>query len=195
MENGIMTGFYKSYYKSGGPFEEINFVKGKREGLAKKYYESGILCEATPYRKGMAHGIKKRYRRTGELMCEIPYYQSNLCKGMKEYSTDGTVKKRYPTIQFKPNREHLKDGTFILEISLSDGSLGVEYFEGTLTKQGYIPWNAKLLKNVEGGIGKLVLNVPKKSYLAKEVHIIAKTKTMQSNYYIATATYDVFVEN
>ena len=193
--DGKMTGYYKSYYKEGGLFEEMNFVKGKREGIAKKYYESGILCEATSYKKGMRHGIMKRFRRTGELMSEIPYYQSNLCTGMKEYSTDGTVKKRYPTIQFKPNRDRLKDGAFIVDVSLSDGSLGVEYFEGVLTEQGYIPWNAKKLKNVEGGIGKLVLTVPKNSYLAKDLHIIAKVKTVQSNYYITTATYEVFVEN
>lgn len=193
--NGKMTGSYKSYYQEGGLFEEMNFVKGKREGIAKKYYESGILCEATPYKKGMRHGIMKRFRRTGELMSEIPYYQSNLCAGMKEYSTDGTVKKRYPTIQFKTNHDHLKDGAFVVDVSLSDGSLGVEYFEGVLTEQGYIPWNAKKLKNVKAGIGKLVLSVPKKSYLAKDLHIIAKVKTVQSNYYIATATYEVFVEN
>jgi hypothetical protein len=195
MRNGKETGSFKEYFKSGDLFQEVTFIKNKREGIAKKFYEGGVLYEEIPYKDGMKHGTLKRYRRSGELMSEVPYYDGHLCKGLKEYTIDGKVKVRYPTIQFKEIDNILLNGNFTLEISLSDGTKGnVEYFEGSLTKDGYIASDASPVWEIKNGIGKMKFNIQRGTFIMKEMKIIAKLKTVQGNYYITEGTHNLALE-
>jgi hypothetical protein len=196
MKDGKQTGSFREYFKNGKLFQEVSFVDNQREGLVKKYYDTGILYEETPYAQGKIHGIKKRYRRTGDLMSEVPYHEGNLCKGLKEYTTDGKVKQRYPKLVITAIDNILKNDTYILELSLSDGTKSnVEYFEGTLTDGKYIGDNAGQVWKVENGVGKMEYKVVSGMFIMEELHFIAKVKTVQGNYYITEANYHLAVEN
>jgi hypothetical protein len=195
MKGGKETGAFREFFKSGDLFQEVVFVKGKREGIAKKYYEGGVLYEEVPYKEGMKHGILKRYRRTGELMSEVPYFQSHLCRGLREYTIDGKVKVRYPKIEFKEIDNLMLNGNFTLEISLSDDTKGnVEYYEGTLSKEGYIGNDASQVWEVKNGVGILKYNIQRGTFIMKEMKIIAKVKTVQGNYYITEGVHNLALE-
>jgi hypothetical protein len=196
-KNGAKNGVSKEYYSNGNVFQEVMYENNLREGLAKRYFENGILSQETPYENDMMHGVQKKYRRTGELMAEIPYHEDNACVGLKEYTTDGKLKKRYPSIVITPVDKILLDGSYTLEIRLSDGTKGgVEYFEGSLTGGKYLdPNTSKKIWDVRDGVGKIVYRLPPGGFVMQEITIVAKMKTVQANYYITEKRYHLAVEN
>jgi hypothetical protein len=195
-KNGSKNGVSKEYYNNGQVFQEVNYENNLREGWAKRYFENGTLSQETPYKNDKMHGVQKKYRRSKELMAEIPYHEGNVCVGLKEYTIDGKLKKRYPSIVVTPVDRILIDGSYTLEIRLSDGTKGgVEYYEGTLVNGKYIDPTGSKIWNVKNGVGKLVYRVPRGSFLMEEINIIAKMKTVQANYYITHTTYHLAAEN
>jgi hypothetical protein len=183
------TGTYKEYFDNGQLFQEVTFVNNLREGMVKQYYNTGILYQETPYKKGRSHGIQKRYRRSGALMSEVPYHEGNICKGLKEYTVDGKVKERYPTIVVNTINNVRNDGTFIVELSLSDSTKNdVEYFKGKLTEGKYLSEGLQRFGNVKEGVGKLVYKIKKGSVIDHEEYFVARVRTYQGNYYLAETT-------
>lgn len=194
-ENGVQQGASKEYYKSGKIFQEVMYQGNLREGIAKRYFESGILSQETPYHKDKMHGVQKRYRRNGDLMCEVPYYEGNQCIGLKEYTTDGKLKKRYPSIKITPVDNILLNGTYTLKLEMSDKSKGVEYFVGKLSAGKYIGNEASQVWEIMNGVAEVNYAMPPGSFLMEEVNVIAKVKTAQSNYYITQNTFHLAIEN
>lgn len=194
-ENGVQQGVAKEYYTSGKIFQEVMYQGNLREGVARRYYESGILSQETPYHKDKMHGVQKRYRRSGDLMCEVPYHEGNQCIGLKEYTTDGKLKKRYPTIKITPVDNILLTGVYTLRLEMSDKSKGVEYFVGNLSEGKYIGNEASQVWEVMNGVAEIHYPMPPGSFLMEEVNVIAKVKTSQSNYYITQATFHLAIEN
>lgn len=195
-KNGAKNGVSKEYYNNGQVFQEVNYENNLREGLAKRYFESGIVSQETPYKNDEMHGVQKRYRRSGQLMAEVPYHEGNVCVGLKEYTVDGKLKKRYPSIVVTPVDRIVIDGSYTLEIRLSDGTKGgVEYFEGKFTGGQYIDPGASRIWDVRDGVGRLVYRLPRGGFLMEEINIMAKMKTVQANYYITQTTYHLAAEN
>lgn len=194
-ENGVQQGFAKEYYKSGKIFQEVMYEGNLREGVARRYFESGVISQETPYHKDKMHGVQKRYRRSGDLMCEIPYYEGNQCIGLKEYTTDGKLKKRYPSIKITPVDNILLNGTYTLRLQMSDNSKGVEYYVGKLSEGKYIGDEANQVWEIMNGVGEVNYPMPPGSFLMEEVNVIAKVKTAQSNYYITQSTFHLAIEN
>lgn len=186
---------YREYFNNGQIFQEIRSVNKLREGLVKKYHKDGVLYDEIPYVKGKIHGTEKKYRRSGDLMAEIPYHEGNLCKGLKEYTVDGKLKKRYPEIIITPIDNILKDESYTVQISLSDGSKSVEYYEGDLTDGKYIGDDAGKVWETSNGVGKLQFKIVRGMFIMEELNIIAKVKTIQGNYYITEKTYHVALDN
>jgi hypothetical protein len=194
-KNGLQDGVSKEYYKSGKIFQEVAYKKNLRNGVAKRYFESGLLSQETPYVNDKMHGVQKRYRRSGDLMTEVPYYEGNLCIGLKEYTIDGKLKQRYPTIEITPIDNILLNGTYTLKLKMSDGSKGVEYFVGRLAGNKYIGVEASRVFEVRDGVGEINFPMPRGSFIMEEVNIIARVKTSQSNYYITQNKFHLAIEN
>ena len=49
MNNGKKEGPYKSYYKNGQLWSEVNYIVGKRNGIYKSYHDNGQLKEEVNY--------------------------------------------------------------------------------------------------------------------------------------------------
>jgi hypothetical protein len=193
--NGTKSGLSKEYYNNGQVFQQVNYVANLREGIAKRFYDTGVLSQETPYKKDLMHGIQKKYRRSGQLQSEIPYYEGHLCIGLKEYTTDGKVKVRYPEIEITPINTILKDGNFILEVKMSDDSKGVEYYTGKLVDGKYIKEEMNTVWDTKDGVARIYFSVPRGDFRMEEVNVIAKVKTAQSNYFITQKSYHLAVEN
>ena len=188
-EYGLQQGMAKEYYKSGKIFQEVMYENNMREGVARRYYESGIVSQETPYH------VQKRYRRSGDLMAEVPYHEGYLCKGLKEYTVDGKLKKRYPVIEVTTIDQIKSNATYTIKLKMSDDSKGVEYFVGDLSEEKYIGMEAVRVKNVKNGIGEINISLPRGTYVNDTVNIIAKVKTSQSNYYITQRELRVSITN
>ncbi|WP_333821240.1 toxin-antitoxin system YwqK family antitoxin [Ohtaekwangia sp.] len=194
-KDGKQNGMAKEFFQSGKLFQEVPYQNGLREGIARRYYESGTLSQETPYHNDLMHGIQKKYRRSGDLMCEIPYYKGELCVGLKEYTTDGKLKKRYPSIVITPVDDILLNEMYTLRLKMSDGSKGVEYYVGKLSEGGYIGNDARRIWEVINGEAEVNYPMPRGTFLMEEVNIIAKVKTSQSNYFITEAKFHLAIEN
>lgn len=192
--NGTKSGISKEYYKNGQVFQEVNYVANLREGIARRYFDTGVLSQETPYKNDKMHGIQKKYRRSGKLMAEIPYFEGHQCVGLKEYTADGVVKVRYPSIVVTPI-DNLKEGTYILEISMSDDSKGVDYYTGTLVDGKYIREEMNTIFDTKNGVARLYFAIPKNDRRNETINIIARVKTAQSNYYITETSYHLSVKN
>jgi hypothetical protein len=193
--NGTKSGISKEYYKNGQVFQEVNYVANLREGIARRYFDTGVLSQETPYKNDKMHGIQKKYRRSGKLMAEIPYFEGHLCVGIKEYTTEGVVKVRYPDIEITPINTVQKDNSFILEISMSDNSKGVDYYTGELVDGKYIKEEMNSIFDTKGGVARIHYTIPKGDSRNETINIIAKVKTAQSNYYITQKSYRLSVRH
>ncbi len=193
--NGTKSGISKEYYKNGKVFQEVNYVANLREGIARRYFDTGVLSQETPYKNDKMHGVQKKYRRSGKLMAEIPYFEGHQCVGLKEYTTEGVVKVRYPDIVITPINTVLKDNNFILEISMSDDSKGVDYYTGELVDGKYIKEEMNSIFDTKGGVARIYYTIPRGDSRNETVNIIAKVKTAQSNYYITQKSYHLQVRH
>ena len=193
-KDGKKEGVAKEYYPTGVLFREIEYKRGKKEGFAKRYYKSGKLYQLTPYVNDTIHGILKKYREDGKLSTEAPYVNGEPCYGLIEYTTQGKVKKNYPTIVVTPKNTLLKDGKYILRISMSDKSRNVEFFEGSLDSDG-CPQMKDNIYASSRGVAELEFFLPMGAFMMKEFNFIARVKTIQGNYYVTRKKYNMAIEN
>ena len=195
VKNGKKEGLAVEYYENGNKFQEVNYKEGLQEGIAKKYFETGQLAQETLYKKGKRHGVQRKYRPNGKLVSEAEYFEDEPCIGLKEYLTDGSLKKKYPSIVIKPVDNILIDGTYVLHLSLSERAKEVEFFVGQLSGGKYIGKDVKTVWTDKFGKAELPFVVLPGQFIMEKVNIIARWKTTQGNYYIAQRTTNVAIEN
>lgn len=196
VQNGKRNGKALEYYADGRKMLEINYVDGKNSGLTTRYYQNGNVFEETMYENGKMHGIRKKYRENGKLSTEASYHYGQPCAGLKEYLVDGKPKTNYPTIVIQPIDRILKDGKYILRLSMSDNSKGVKFYRGELSNNCF---KEELeyadIPSVGAGVSELVIDVPPGSFMMNKINIVAKQKTALGNYYVAQRSHNLAIEN
>ncbi|MRX68976.1 Antitoxin component YwqK of the YwqJK toxin-antitoxin module [Flavobacterium resistens] len=91
-QDGLKTGVWKDYERSGVVASEKIYVNDKLEGTSKEF-RNGILIESTQYQDGKRNGISKSFdQKTGVLKIES-LYENDIRKNEKEYYPEGTVYK------------------------------------------------------------------------------------------------------
>ncbi len=192
--DSIPHGLSKQYFKNGQVFEEAVYVNGKIHGTRKTYYENGQPSTETPYDSGRVHGVKKKFRKDGKIAFEAPYHFDKPCVGVKEYFLSGNPVNNYPSIQIKTIDRLLKDNLFILEVSLSNSSTRVDFYEGQLTDAKYIGNQVRTVHTAEG-VGRIYYSLPPGAFVMEQLNLIAKVKTDLGNYYITQRAYNLAAEN
>lgn len=195
VKNGKRHGRAQSFYKDGTLRQEIDYVNNIKHGEVVTYYESGKKYQVTPYVDGKIDGIRKKYRQNGMLVAEIPYSDGEECAGLKEYLLNGEEKTGYPELIIVPENNLLKNGTYVLTLSASNGSRDVEYFTGKLTEEGCIPHYLAPIGPVKGGKTEVIYKLPAGSYVMEELNFIAKIKTRLGNYFITEKSHYLAVEH
>ena len=195
-KDGKRNGIAKTYYKDGSLRQKIEYLNDKKNGEAITYYENGKTYQITPYQEGEIEGVRKKFRQNGKLMAEIPYQNSLPCKGLKEYLLDGSVKKMYPKIQFRPIDNILRSGIYELEISISDGSKNVDFYINTaLSKGDCLVQDFGSRSNSKPGVLSLSYGMPVGTFIMEEIQVLAVVKTKLGNPFITTAKYNLAIEN
>lgn len=196
MKDGKKNGKALEYYKSGKLYREIYYVDGKKEGIAKRFFENGKIAQETNYKNDKIHGIQRKFREDGKLASEATYFEDQPCSGVKEFLVDGRPKDNYPKIIITPVDKTLIDGTYTLQLSLSDKVKEVEYFTGKLSKENYIGMEAsKVWTTDKYGKADITYNVAPGTFIMDKINVIAKIKTPLGNYYITQRSFNVAAEN
>jgi hypothetical protein len=191
--DSIRHGLASNYYPNGRVQIEIEYVDGNKHGESRQYYQNGELFQVTPYVNGKMHGLRRQYYEGGNLRAEINFDNNIQLPGLREYSKDGNLLKRDATLLLKLVDKIALDGTFELEMQLSNGSEYVKFFryfpdEGDGSDLSY-PINAVNGKGIES------FYVAPGSYRKQKVHIRAEETTRLRNKEIHYAVYHLDVKN
>lgn len=196
-KNGKRHGVAKNYYGDGKTLhQKIEYKEDKKHGEAITYYENGNIYQSTPYIEDKIEGVRKKYRQNGKLMSEAPYKNDHPCLGLKEYLLDGSLKKKFPKIVFKPKDNILKNGRYDLEVMMSDKSRDVDFYVNTpLSKDGCLIEEFGSRSNYKPGVLRLSYTLPPNAFIMEELSILAVVKTNLGNQYVTTAKYNLAIEN
>lgn len=183
-------GIQKTYYKTGKLFRETPLVMGRIEGVIKEYYPSGNLYREMPNIDGKAEGIIKKYYEDGKLMAESPYSKGKLLPGLKEYDKNGNPVE-HPKLVFKPINKLAVDGSFIIEISLSDNTIKSTF------SQIFIYENREASNSLPVQNGKAIFKtfIPKGNTLKKTLIFQAEYTTIRNNVCLIRDTFNCNVSN
>jgi antitoxin component YwqK of YwqJK toxin-antitoxin module len=185
-KDSLPEGIQKEYFKTGQLFRETPLEKGKANGVVKEYSTSGKLYREMPVVNGKANGVVKKYYDNGALFCEAPYENGQPVAGLKEYGKNGKLMEK-PTMIFKA-KDHTKiDGTFSLEISLSDTYIQAAY------SQVLIFENKELVSRlpISNGKGIFKTSIPAGTILNKKLTFEAKYTTSYNNVCIIRDFYNM----
>lgn len=194
MKDGKRHGLAKMYYTNGKVNLELPYVEDQREGTSKKYYESGLLFQETDYHDDRVHGVQKKYDVTG-LISEARYEMGSPCTGLTEYS-NGKKRASYPSIVIRPVDRLRVDGTYILELSLTDGASKAKFYLGELTASGCM--HHGLIPLPTGATSTSAYqqyNLQPGQFLMDELNIIAEITTRMGNTYLAQKKFPLSIEN
>lgn len=188
--NNIREGVARNYYPSGTINQEMVYKNNKLEGEAKMYYESGKLYMVTQYLNNKRHGVEQTYYESGSLKSQVEYYKGGAGMGLKEFSVGGEEVTKRPTIVIREKNAPF-DGQLVLEISLSDKSRNVKFFQDTLVQGKYM---FKYMNEIEtqGGVGRLVC-YKSGSIQMKKLNIVAEVTTKNRNKLILQRTYNLVI--
>ena len=183
------------YYKDGvTKRSELNYSAGQLEGIQRRYYKSGALYKEELYVGDRRNGITKKYWEGGELMSEAAFKNGFAGANLKEYLTNGKLKKKYPEIVIKEENQLVLNGTYKLKIFLSDKSQKVEFYLGELEDGIYLNDEIDRQYNIDDGVLTYTI-ILKSGQIAKgEYNIIAKVITRLNNVYITTRKHSVVIK-
>jgi MORN repeat variant len=195
-KNGKKQGLAREYYKEGGLALEIYYEDDIKNGTAKRYHKNGNLYQSTDYKRGKLDGKQTKFRENGSAASEAFYRQDEPCKGLIEYTLDGSQKKKYPSIIITPIDNLLRDNKYTLRVSMSDKSKAVEFYTGDLTEDGCLGESSqKVWGKVTNGSIDIEYHLPPGGFMMERINIIAKVKTVQGNYFVTQKAYNVAAEN
>ena len=189
LEEGVAT----NYFPETGKKQEVIFYKeGLKEGEAKSYYENGRLFKTTQFVNGKKQGLMKVYYDNGKIQSECEYYKNNAGIGLKEYNSEGKMLS-VPQIQIKEVNHLALDDMFILEISLSDNSSAVTFYQDTLLMGKYLYDYMREIPT-KNGIGKLEFYMPYSGLHMEKLNIIAVKTTHRKNKMVFQRKYNLVIQ-
>lgn len=189
-KNGKVDGRVRKFYDDGKIYMDAKYENGFKNGKCTYYYTNGKPYTVTDYINGYKDGIEKTYYEEGGLMAESRFRKNITQPGLQEYKKDGTPILVKTTIIVKEVNHLRLDGTFRLQMSLSDKSV---------TPRFYVMEKANPEKrqkiNVSNGVGTLVLNLNSTSFLMKKLIIEAEYKTFRGNLMKIQRPYNLAIDN
>jgi len=182
------------YYEDGLTVRsELNYSAGLLEGLQKRYYKSGALYKEETYAENKRNGITKKYREGGALMSEAMFRNGFAGTDLKEYLTNGKLKKIYPEIVIEEEDNLRGDGTYKIKVFLSDKSQKVEFYLGELDDGMYLNDIMQRQYSQDDGVLTFTIILERGQIAQGEYDIIAKVITRLNNVYVTTRKHSIRV--
>ncbi len=196
-KQGAKNGIARSYDRDGSLVLELPYVNNKKEGTSKKYFAGGkVLAQTTEYKNDKMNGAQVRYRGNGELLSEARYEDDRPCLGLKEYLENGSLKKKYPTVQVKVVDNISTSGIYKLKFSLSERSKSIKFYQGKLSKSGCLHDGMEyLLMDEATRTGEVSYYLNPGFFVMEELNVVAVFETLMGNTAIVQYTHHVAVDN
>jgi len=191
-KNKKLEGWAVKYYEDGvSKRSELNYSVGLLEGVQKRYYKSGALYKEEMYAGDKRNGITKKYREGGELMSEAMFKDGFPGTDLKEYLTNGKLKKIYPEIVIEEEDNLRENGTYNIKVFLSDKSQKVEFYLGELDEGNYLNDNMQRQYSQDDGVLTFTIYLERGQIANGEYNIIAKVITRLNNVYVITRKHAI----
>jgi antitoxin component YwqK of YwqJK toxin-antitoxin module len=179
--DGYKDGVTVNYYKSGAKNQEMYYEKNQLQGEAKMYYEDGNVYMITNFKDGKKHGLEKTFYKNGKVQMEAEYYKGGIGIGLKEYNEKGEIINKAPSIEVKEGRR-TANGHIMLEISLSDRSSAVKFYNDTLIQNKF---SFPYMRQIDSKQGKGTFEyIP-----GRKINIIAVKTTSRRNSQVIQRSY------
>jgi MORN repeat variant len=173
---------------------ELHYSAGKLEGVQKRFYESGAVYKEEMYHGDKRNGLTRKYREGGKIMSEATFKNGFPGTDLKEYLTDGRLKKKYPKIVVEVDDQIAINGSYKLKIFLSDKSQKVEFYLGKLDEGMYLSDNLQKQYNTVDGVLAFTFFLRPGGFEMHEYDIVAKVITRLNNVYITTRKHTLGIE-
>jgi hypothetical protein len=138
--DGIRNGINKNYYDDGRLKSTIFYSNELKEDTARWYYPEGMIYRTTPYINDKINGRQEKFYRNGKIQASIPYKNSLQMPGLKEYYENGDMVDGMPEITYtSKDLYNINPGSFIIYLKLSNGSVNVKHYVGSLIDGAFDP--------------------------------------------------------
>lgn len=174
--NTLPHGIKKEFYSDGKLHKMVPCDSGMVNGIVKEFYRSGQLYRETPFTKGRLEGVIKKYYDNGKVMSEAPYKKNEAQLGLVEYDENGK-KIEQPRIVIKGRDKLVLDGSYVVELTLSNGASKVKY--GLVIDGGSKEYISPIVS--EKGKGTYTEFIPKGDIVMKTLEFEAKFNTKYGN--------------
>jgi len=188
-KNSVRDGLMKSFYQTGEVRTTWWYEKGLKQDTARFYYQQGEVYRTTPYKNDTVDGIQKQFYRTGKVRATIGWSNGMRTQFMQEFDGNGKLLEVYPQIVANVKDQYANNGTYKIDLELSDKSKFVIFYMGEFTDGRFDTTRCKLLTKDAGTAG-IVLKKSGTPGL-KYVSVIASIRTPLLNRYLTSKKFDL----
>jgi hypothetical protein len=192
--DNMKHGWATNYYTSGKVHSKIMYREGKKDGDEIWYYESGRIYRVSPYANGKRNGLQKAYYENGSLKAEVPYKNGDPGTGLKEYSKEGKMITDYPVIVIKEINHLAMNNMYILNLSLSNQSVNVQFYRDDLDEGRYL--TKKVMPMItEKGVAEYAVSIAPGGMAVEKLNFVAHYKTPMGNPCLLQKRFNLAVKN
>lgn len=187
--NGVRDGLMKTFYSGGQVRTTFWYENGIKQDSARWYYVEGQLFRTTPFKNDTVDGIQKQFYRTGKLRAKIGWSKGMRTPYFEEFDGNGKKIGGYPEIVASIKDEYSSNGTYRINLELSDKSKNVMFYRGDFIDSRFDTTKCKLLTKDTGTAG-LVL---RKSGTpgSGSVSVVASIRSPLGNRYLTSKKFDL----
>ena len=189
-KEGVAT----NYYPSGKVHSTITYMQDRKNGQEVWYYENGRPFRENPFVDDKINGMQKFYYENGKIKAEVPFKNNFPGIGLKEYTEEGILMKKYPAIKIDEINHIALADKFILNISLTNSARRVKFYIGKLDEGKYMNDNLYEILN-RGGVATLTYDVPLGYVKMETINIVAKYTTRAGVPYITQKSYNLALKH
>lgn len=183
-KNGVRHGETK-IFRNGVLYQTFQYENDILQDTNKWFYNTGELYRATPYVNDTIHGIQTQYYRTGNIRAKLGYEHGKRNDYIEEFYNDGRKYTNYPTIVAEVTDSYASNGTYRIELSLTDDK-DVLFYKGFLENNLL---DTAMLEELKVTNKKATITLKKSGTATTDkMGIVARVLTPFGNRYIATKT-------
>ncbi|MCU0460816.1 MAG: hypothetical protein MUF36_02185 [Bacteroidales bacterium] len=181
-KNGVRDGLMKTFYQGGQVRTTFWYENGLKQDSARWYYEAGQLFRTTPFKNDTVDGIQKQFYRNGKIRAKIGWSKGMRTPFMQEFDANGKLMGGYPEIVVNVKDQYVSNGTFRIDLELSDKSKYAMFYLGEFTDGRFDTTRCKLLTKDTGTAGIVLKKsgTPGPNYIS----VIASIRTPHLNRYL-----------
>ncbi|WP_421890139.1 toxin-antitoxin system YwqK family antitoxin [Marinoscillum sp.] len=186
-------GTAKIYKKNGTLSKSFEYENGEKI-KAISYYKNGNPLMEINYKNDVKDGPFKRFYQNGKLESEATFKENFPGKGLKEYTSSGSLKKQYPELIVKGIDQMSLNGRYIIEVYFDKNPGRGTYYIGSLTEDTFLNYRLDEMERVNYR-GRLVITPAPGVIIMEKLNFVGEFKTPTGNKYIVEKSFNLAIDN